>query len=298
MQENPCTVSLSVVKNEADIIETMVRSNLRFIDFMVFVDNGSVDGTFEILKSLAEETGRISVDIDRRLGHVQQQIVNAGIRNIARDMNPRHVLLLDGDELLIADPGKFRDHMQAEENSLLLPWTTFVPTDSDDDQETNPVRRIKNRRRVEKPQFFKVTIPRAQLETAHVSAGSHSFSVDGKKFPSVKCDTIALGHWPVRSVDQILAKVLIGSWNMRLREQQKNEGYQWHEIVSKYIGTGRISSEDFFQMGMMYAARRPVALVPEDHLHNAIPQNRFDHLINRSPLFLVANFIEEMLAQK
>lgn len=291
-------VSLSVVKNEGDIIESMVRSNLVFVDVMFFIDNGSVDGTLQILQALAEETGRVKVSTDMRVGHLQQEIINTKLRNIADNILPKHVLLLDGDEILIADQDSFRDRVLLSNEPLLLPWRTFVPTPLDEAQETNPVCRIIHRRQRERPQFYKVTVPNAYLKSAKVVAGSHSFKVDGKRIPIVKCDEIVLGHWPVRSVEQLIVKALIGSWNMKQRRRGKNEGLQWHKIAEAYLESGDLSEDDFYEVGLMYAAKKRVKLVREDVGITYKSQNKFDHLIKRSPLYLVARFMEEALAQR
>ena len=63
------SVSISVVKNEADIIEAMVRHNCQFLDHTTIVDNGSVDGTWEILTALEAEGLPLSIQQDTRPGH-------------------------------------------------------------------------------------------------------------------------------------------------------------------------------------------------------------------------------------
>ena len=45
-------VGLAVVKNEADIIEAMIRHNLQFLDALVVVDNASADQTAQIVGAL------------------------------------------------------------------------------------------------------------------------------------------------------------------------------------------------------------------------------------------------------
>ncbi|MGA1615027.1 MAG: glycosyltransferase family 2 protein, partial [Lutimaribacter sp.] len=69
---------LAVVKNEADIIEAMIRHNLHFLDALVVVDNASADQTAQIVAALAQEfPGRLLLSHDPRLGHLEQQILNS-----------------------------------------------------------------------------------------------------------------------------------------------------------------------------------------------------------------------------
>ena len=65
---------LSIVKNEADIIESFVRHNLQFADELFILDNGSDDHTFLILQKLQEEGLPIHLSQDATLGYQQQQL--------------------------------------------------------------------------------------------------------------------------------------------------------------------------------------------------------------------------------
>ena len=60
---------VSMVRNEADVIEAFVRHNLGVLDGLAIVDHGSFDGTTEILAELQREdlSLRIVRDDDGRL---------------------------------------------------------------------------------------------------------------------------------------------------------------------------------------------------------------------------------------
>ena len=49
------TVAVSCLKNEADLVEPLVRHTCRFVDRMVLLDDGSHDESLEILHKLVEE---------------------------------------------------------------------------------------------------------------------------------------------------------------------------------------------------------------------------------------------------
>ena len=44
-----------MVKNEVDIIETFIRYHISILDGMVILDNGSTDGTVEVINNLIKE---------------------------------------------------------------------------------------------------------------------------------------------------------------------------------------------------------------------------------------------------
>ena len=45
-------ITLTMIKNEADIVETFVRYTMNYAYKMVIVDNGCTDGSREILEKL------------------------------------------------------------------------------------------------------------------------------------------------------------------------------------------------------------------------------------------------------
>ena len=51
--------SLLLVKNEADIIRASLMSAIQWSDKVIIIDNGSTDGTWEIVQELAAQDPRI-----------------------------------------------------------------------------------------------------------------------------------------------------------------------------------------------------------------------------------------------
>lgn len=123
-------VGLSVVKNEADIIEAMVRHNLGYLDALHVVDNDSADGTPRILACLSDEfPGRVTWTSDPRSGHRQADIINQTLPPLAEATDAGQVVLLDGDEFIRGEAGRVREVLETAAAPVLLPWVTFVPTE-------------------------------------------------------------------------------------------------------------------------------------------------------------------------
>ena len=97
-----CTLAISMIKNEADIIEASIRHNLAYVDLMVVIDNASTDGTREILEAMRQEGLPLLIMDDPVFGHFQSEKVTQAYRMVAPVFNPDLVYLLDADEFLRA----------------------------------------------------------------------------------------------------------------------------------------------------------------------------------------------------
>ena len=249
-------VGISVVKNESDIIEAMIRNNLRFLDALIVVDNNSGDATRKILNALAEELpDRLFIRSDGRIGHLQQRILNKTIKRLAiRHPDIACFVPLNGDELIHADPEVFRTTLLTDPRPLRIPWTTYVPTPDDPADEVNPVVRIGHRREIEEPRYHKITFPRDFVGKTILNPGSHRLKAMQRLDVRVSTD-LQLAHFPLRSKQQLWSKIVIGSLNLRLRARTfKNEGANWHELADQIIADGGVSDELFYRYAAEYAA--------------------------------------------
>lgn len=291
-------LGLSVVKNEADIIEAMVRHNLRYLDHMVIYDNGSLDGTVDILHALAAETGRVEVRIDTRAGHLQKRIINGFLRTRALEYEPTQVVLLDGDELICADVDMFRDTLLNCSDPVSIGWTTFVPTATDDLSILNPALRIQHRRVKELPLYRKTTVPAPAIGQSRVTAGSHVLKRDRAVIKAAFFDEIKIAHYPVRTKNQILTKALLGHWSIRQRTGDEREGRQWHQIAAKYLENGRMDDDDFFEVAKMYAAKQAPELIHQPLGYDTSLSLKYFDLGRIDPLFALAHFTEDLIVRK
>lgn len=289
-------VSISVVKNEEDVIEAMIRHNIQYLDHMRFIDNGSTDRTREILEALRDEGLPIGVSRDLRSGHVQHDITNEAIA--AADLPPGgSIFLLDADEFIC---GGDKDALVAELEGIngvaALPWKTYIPTPKDPSVELNPLLRITHRRRREVPQYFKVVLPSASAMT--VTKGNHE--VVG--YDHTACTQFRLAHFPVRSAHQLAAKVLLGSWSVKLRDHSKKlrdhskgEAYQWFQIAERIKAQGLPDREELQAIANHYAARRGTRMLV-DPVHS--PRSftlRYTRPVEDAALFALIGFVDELM---
>jgi hypothetical protein len=262
MPSGTTIAGLCVAKNEADIIEAMVRHNLGFLDHLHVVDNDSADATPGILAALAAEMGgRLSWSADARAGHGQQAINNELLPGLADSTDAAQVVLLDADEFIRADRAAFRSILFGSDMPVKLQWINYVPTSADNMAERNPIARITQRRRREVEKQGKITVPRGLIGHAQVGAGNHNLIAGGRvQFLSDRA--LKLAHFPVRSREQLISKVLIGSWNLRLRGVPvKNEASQWRALAEHILAGGAITDADVQIVALTYGVEVAVRVV-------------------------------------
>ena len=253
---------LCIAKNEADIIEAMVRHNLGFLDHLHVVDNDSADATPGILAALqAEFTGRLSWSVDRRAGHGQQAMTNEILPGLALRTDAAQVVLLDADEFIRAERALFRETLLATDMPVQMEWMSFVPTPGDDAGERNPVARITHRRKREVLKQGKITVPRGLVGHAQVGAGNHSL-IAGARVPFLSDRELKLAHYPVRSREQLISKVLIGSWNLRLRGGPvKTEASHWRALAERILAGDAITDADVHTVALRWGVDVAVRVV-------------------------------------
>ena len=98
-------IAVSIVKNEADIIEAFVRHTLAWVDHHLVFDHASTDGTRQILGVLQAEGLPLTLFTDDALGNLQQTRSNHLTRLAAEQYAADWILPLDADEIL-SGPGR------------------------------------------------------------------------------------------------------------------------------------------------------------------------------------------------
>jgi len=212
-------IAISMVKNEIDIIEAFVRHNATLVSRMIVLDNGSTDGTADVLQKLRREGLPLDVVADDSIGKYQSEHLTRLMRDEAVGRyDAEWVLPLDGDEFLVSD-SKYAllNAKEFDPNAVhATNWLTYVPDETDSPQERNPVLRM-HHRLVRGTNMQKVLIPRklARLCNGVLPAGSHEFFVGNELQTPIPAPGIRLAHFPIRSPGQYLAKIAVNSLQFR-----------------------------------------------------------------------------------
>jgi glycosyltransferase involved in cell wall biosynthesis len=220
-------VSVATVKNEADIIESFCRHTLSFCDEMLVCDDGSTDGTREILDKLAQEGLMITVLAARKhVVKINVSIIDDLIKMAVSQRQADFILALDADEFLLPFPGRdvnVREVLESlpdsAENTYAAYWVYFMPTEFKRENNvflpsyfTNYINDFTLHKSVHKVMFHSSCITE---KNASINMGNHNLFYETENGPAkvdkVMVPELMLAHFTLRSVRQVIMKSIIFS---------------------------------------------------------------------------------------
>lgn len=229
------TFAVTMVRDEADIIEATVRRMARQVDWIIVADNGSVDGTRDILEALAHELPLWIVD-DREPGYFQSQKMTA-LAQRAGAAGADWVVPFDADEVWLPRTGRRIADVLADLPAAVLvaeaPLFDHVATGFDDQALIDPVARIVWRRAAQAPLRKVAVRPRVGL-TIH--QGNHAASFKSVVHPPAVTSALEVRHFPYRSWEQMARKARNGAQAYAATDLPDEVGGHWR-------GYGRLLAE-------------------------------------------------------
>jgi glycosyltransferase involved in cell wall biosynthesis len=234
-------ILVSLVKNEADII----RSNVLWhfgcgVDFIIVTDNGSNDGTQDILREY-ERQGRLLLVEDN--SEFNQGELVTRMAELARDRyDADWIIPGDADELWVPKTGDLKSEIDhSDENILTTTVVNLVPTSRDDQGVDDPVRRL--RFKVSKPPAIPripYVLKRIQRKVMFRAAdftrvldGNHKVEVRNPRRGDSR--NVIIFHYPIRSRAQFFRKVREGGEALeRASRVPKETGYHWRRWYDQY----------------------------------------------------------------
>ena len=217
-----------MVKDEADVIAGTVAHMADELDHLIVADNGSTDGTREILAEL-EDLLPLTVLDDPDPAYYQSQKMSA-LASLAADDGADWIVPFDADELWIAE-----DRISTVLDALpsKVAWaalTNHFPTAIDPD-DPDPFRQIVWRQAEPAP------LPKVAFRWepgAVIHQGNHGVTLPSDPAgPTV----LQVRHFPYRSAEQFVRKARNGAAAYRATDLPVTEGAHWRaygDILDRY----------------------------------------------------------------
>ena len=212
---------VSMVKDEADVLPDTLAAMAAEVDFLVVADNGSTDGTRELLHQMAERLPLLVHD-DTEPAYYQSRKMSA-LAALARKFGAEWVVPFDADERwYVATGGTVADWLRgmAEPTAVVrAELYDHVPTGVDPNGA--PLVRMGWRRRApgELPKVaVRVALP------AVIAQGNH-----GVSYPAEVAGGLVVRHFPYRSPEQFVRKVRNGAAAYAATDLPDDEGAHWRQ---------------------------------------------------------------------
>lgn len=262
-------ILLSMVKNEADIIESFVRHNHIFFDKTIIIDNGSTDETYSILSALKSEGLPITIESDSIIGYSQKEKMQRRYLELTKNEDFDFLVIIDADEFInSSDKDYLRKTLKHKDTKYFFEWANYIPIGVGRNDISAPLQAIKHRNN--KKSLRKVVIPNfgEDAQFVQIWQGNHDFDFSVRHLHFSLLDA-KLAHFPVRSINQIESKALIG-WPSYLIKNKNakwsHEGLQWR-IIYERIEEAGISEADLVNIADCYSDIENVNF--ENNLHNS-----------------------------
>lgn len=215
-------VGISMMRDEADICETVVRHLLaEGIDRVIVADNLSTDGTGDILRSIGPE---VTVVDDPVVAYLQSEKMTT-LAHRAAELGADWVVPFDADELLYSPHGRLCDVLT--DRIEPVQWVRafeHVPMEWDDPDEPNPVVRIKHRKPQPKP-FMKCVF--RYDPHVRIWQGNHQVDHPG---PFGGPGLLELREFQYRTLQHATRKVRNGKAAYDATSMPLSEGSHWREM--------------------------------------------------------------------
>jgi hypothetical protein len=227
---NPKIGMTLLVKNEKELIEANLRWHINSgIDFICVTDNGSTDGTFEIIQNIAKEG--YPVHVDHYTGEFQQELIVNRMIKILIDKGMDWIINADADEFFVASNLK-NTLSKSNCNVIFVKSFNVLPTLTDTSVLLSTKIVIKSLDDSSNG-FFKLhpekAIHRSKGYIA-VGVGNHDVRISRKSYRYQQ--DIYILHYYIRDLNHFFQKFIKGGEMMQNNEKLSRYGTHWQRVYT------------------------------------------------------------------
>lgn len=219
---------LMLVRNEIDIIEQNIDFHLRMgIEQFVVTDNGSVDGTRDVLSDLKRRLGNSMIIIDDAEPAFHQAArVDRMIRLAKREFRPRWIISADADEFWCPLSGRYDSELNGQKNILACYWHNFLPRPGISWQQFTDIGEMPGYRGDSSKLFC----------LAQGLKGMYAGNHESRSIPRIKArsENIRVYHYPVRSYQQFERKAVQGHHAKLKASWGRDAAWHWDEYYEAW----------------------------------------------------------------
>lgn len=246
-------VAISMVKNEADIIESFVRHTLSFADELIIVDHCSTDATRKILELLQAEGLPLTIELFQNPAHLQAEVMNDLMYRAIEERQADIVVPLDADEFLLYSGTNY----SVREILQLLPldqvfvtnWVYCRPVKFENEPDIFLLNRDCYRKK--EPEELKKCFLGKKAVTENnlrLAQGNHHVCIGDSNilFEKITDPGLYFAHFNWRSEMQLLSKALSG-WltNVARYSKYTSVAYHWKEKFNQFCEGKETGETDF-----------------------------------------------------
>jgi hypothetical protein len=301
---------ISMIRNDADIVEPFVRHTLRLLDHLLVLVHCPEDGSGEILKALHAEGLPMTLVLDNEPAFLQGERLTWLARQAYAALNPDFIFPLDADEFIVpADRGVIESALSELPGGVpaaRIRLRTFVPTARDPGGEPNPLRRIRHRSRSE-TEVHKVVLTRAfaadpTLVLDHGNHGLLRIGALARQLAVAPLPRLALAHYPVRSAAQLTNKTIVGYLAHlaagRPRAEEQGIAIHWRRCYEDMITHGLTRGMTEPQLIAWFYNRHDAHPNLDELICEPMPATdplRYAHLVHNDAYASLARFAEAFI---
>lgn len=247
-------VLITKVKNEADIIEWFIRYHLNIFDRIVIIDNGSLDGTFEIINKIKAE-GKPLIVIDEAANSFDAfRMANQYIDLAIEGVDSGFLVFMDADEFLVSGFDRFpKDELNKLNSNCVsfAKWKTYIYNNDSEGKDFSP--RFYTECRVDENETFtKIIIPiNLMHEHKHklvIYEGNHDFHSE-IFIEREHISTLSFAHFPIRSKEQYIKQIVLNNIQMQSEiDASSQTGSHWKKMYME-----NASDQDLRKLSLEYA---------------------------------------------